>query len=195
MTSDSLVLLAIILDVFAIFCSRFVILSMFCDLLAIFIYLLHFLMISDAFTLTLQPSPSSTLTSATHRPHTPQLHLASCRHCTLLPALILLLYPLDVIAQHHILTPVNLTNFADTSDLTVHFAQSEIDDYQEKKCYACCYVDIDMEELWNHVWSYWIVPSHFQTLYRRYIGYILVRKDSSMVSGRYGEISRGEKSD
>src|SRR5882762_11602788 len=35
------------------------------------------------------------------------------------------------------------------ADLAVHFARSEIDDDQEKKRYACRYVDIDTEELWE----------------------------------------------
>jgi hypothetical protein len=54
LTSDSLGLLALILDVFMIFCARFAISPTFCDLLAIIIYLLRFLMISGTLTSTLR---------------------------------------------------------------------------------------------------------------------------------------------
>ncbi|KIM83463.1 hypothetical protein PILCRDRAFT_7364 [Piloderma croceum F 1598] len=85
-TSDSLALLAIILDVSAIFCVRFAIPTMFCDLLAIIIYLLRFLMISSTFTLTPQPFPSSTLISATQQSHTSQSRLETPQTSRIAPS-------------------------------------------------------------------------------------------------------------
>src|SRR5882762_4427249 len=101
-TSDSLACLAIILDVFAIFCARFAIPSMFCDLLAIIIYLLRFLMIFGTFTSTPRPSQNSTPTPATHRPHTPQLQLETLQTPHIAPSTCPITMPLrgDCSAPH-----------------------------------------------------------------------------------------------
>src|SRR5882762_5237270 len=86
MTSDSLALLAIILDVFAIFCAHFAIPSMFCNLLAIIIYLLHFLMTFGSFASAPRPSQNSTPAPTTHRPHTPQLQLETSQTPRIAPS-------------------------------------------------------------------------------------------------------------
>src|SRR5882724_10612919 len=140
MTSDSLALLAIILDVFAIFCAHFAIPSMFCDLLAIIIYLLRFLMIFGTFASTPRPSQNSMPTPTTRQPHTPHIAPSTCP----------ITMPLrgDRSAPHFDPSqPRELRRYF--ADLAVHFTRSKIDDNQEKKRYACRYVDIDTEELWE----------------------------------------------
>ncbi|KIM73624.1 hypothetical protein PILCRDRAFT_15060 [Piloderma croceum F 1598] len=58
--------------------------------------------------------------------------------------------------------------------LRLHFARSEIDSDQEKKCYACRYVDIDTEELWELRLEYSDHAKSFsdfvQAIYRLYPG-------------------------
>jgi hypothetical protein len=60
------------------------------------------------------------------------------------------------------------------ADLAVHFARSEIDSDQEKKCYTCRYVDIDTEELWESRLEYSDHTKSFadfvQAIYRLYPG-------------------------
>ncbi|KIM71132.1 hypothetical protein PILCRDRAFT_17346 [Piloderma croceum F 1598] len=174
-TSDSLTLLAIILDVSAIFCARFAIPTMFCDLLAIIIYLLCFLMISGTFTSTPQPFPSSTLISATQQPHTsePRSETSQTSHIT--PSTCPITMPLrrDHSAPHFDPSrPRELRRYF--ADLAVHFAQSEIDSDQEKKHYTCRYVDIDTEELWESRLEYSDGAKSFaefvQAIYRLYPG-------------------------
>jgi hypothetical protein len=149
-TSDSLALLAIILDVFATFCARFAIPSILCDLLAIIIYILRFLAISGTFTSTPRPSHSSTLTPATQQPHTPRLRSETSQTSHIAPSTCPIAMPLrrDHSAPYFDpRQPRELRSYF--ADLADHFAQSEIDDDQEKKRYACRYVDIDTEELWE----------------------------------------------
>ena len=144
-----LTLPAIILDVFAIFCTHFAIPSIFCNLLVITIYLLHFLMISGTFTLTLQPFPSSTLISATQQPHTSQSQSETLQTLHIAPSTLPITMPLQYdhsAPQFDLSWPCNLCWYF--ADLTVHFAWLEIDSNQEKKHYICRYVDIDTEELW-----------------------------------------------
>jgi hypothetical protein len=60
------------------------------------------------------------------------------------------------------------------ADVAVHFARSEIDDDQERKRYACRYVDIDTEELWESRLEYSDRAKSFsdfvQAIYRLYPG-------------------------
>jgi len=150
MTSDSLALLAIVLDVFAILCARFAIPSVYCDLLAIIIDLLRFLMISSTFTSTPQPSPSSTFISAAQQPHILPFQSETSRTSHIAPSTHPIAMPLrrdHSAPRFNPDQPRELCRYF--ADLAVHFARSEIDDDQERKRYACRYVDIDTEELWE----------------------------------------------
>jgi hypothetical protein len=175
MTSHSLALLAIILDVFAIFHTHFAIPSMLCDLLAIIIYILRFLVISGTFTSTSRPSPSSTFISATQQPHTQQIQSDTLQTSHIAPSTRPIAMPLryDRSAPHFDPSrPRELRRYF--VDLAVHFAQSEIDDDQEKKHYACRYVDIDTEELWESRLEYSdrakLFSDFVQAIYRLYPG-------------------------
>ena len=156
MTLHSLALLSIVLDVFAILCVCFAILSIYCDLLAIIIYLLCFLMISGTFISAPHqgqgpwPSLSSTLTLATYQPHALQLQLDTLQTLHIAPSTCPTTMPLQCNHSAPCFNPDQphkLHRYF--TDLAVHFMRSEIDDDQERKCYTCCYVDIDTEELWE----------------------------------------------
>jgi hypothetical protein len=155
MSSDTLALLAIIFDVFATLCTHFAFTSTFCDLLSISSSLLRFLSISGTLTSTLRPSQHSTSIFAPHRPKTSQIRSEPSQTSDIAPSTCPITMPArcDPSAPHfnpH--RPRELRRYI--ADLVYYLARSDIDDDQEKKRYACYYVDIDTEELWTSLLEY-----------------------------------------
>src|ERR1700691_2918769 len=154
-TSDTLALLAIIFDVFAILCAHLTIPSMFCDLLSIFSGLLRFLSISGTLKSTHRPSQHSTSTFSLDQLSTSQirsepLQTSDSAHKPLPITMPARCNPSAPHFDPH--QPQELRRYIE--DLAFYLAQSHIVDEQEKKRYACYYVDIGTEELWASILEY-----------------------------------------
>src|SRR5882762_5891247 len=155
MTPDTLALLAIIFDVFAILCGRFAVPSMFCNLLSIFSGLLRFISISGTHTSTHRDPQHSTSMFEPNRPHTSQIrseprhtsHIAPNTRYITMPARFDRLAP-----RFDPSRPQELRRYF--ADLTEYLTQANIKEEQEKKRYACRYVEIDTEELWTSLLEY-----------------------------------------
>jgi hypothetical protein len=154
-TSDTLALLAIIFDVFAILCAHLTIPLMFCDLLSIFSGLLRFLSISGTLKSTHRPSQHSTSTFSLDRPSTSQIRSEPSQTSDSAPKPLPITMPArcnpsaPYFDPHR---PRELRRYIE--DLEFYLARSDIIDEQEKKHYACYYVDIDTEELWTSILEY-----------------------------------------
>src|SRR5882762_3098415 len=166
MTPDTLALLAIIFDVFAILCGRFAVPSMFCNLLSIFSGLLRFISISGTHPSTHRDPQHSTSMFEPNRPHTSQIrseprhtsHIAPNTRYIAMPARFDRLAP-----RFDPNRPRELRRYL--ADLEEYLTQANIEEEQEKKRYACRF------------WSTQIELSHSRTSFLRFIGYIPVQMD------------------
>src|SRR5258705_5088759 len=155
MTPDTLALLAIIFDVFAILGGHFAVPSMFCDLLSIFSGLLRFLSISGTHMSTHRDPQHSTSIFEPNRPHTSKIrseprhtsHIAPNTHYITMPARFDRLAP-----RFDPNRPRELRRYF--ADLAEYLTQANVEEEQEKKRYACRYIEIDTEELWTSLLEY-----------------------------------------